>query len=51
LSISFAGIGPTKKFSNRYVLSIDAGCSLGQNEFWISVWNLAGSGTVDNCAT
>ena len=51
LSIAFAGIGPTKKFSNRYVLSVDAGCSLGQNEFWISVWNWAGSVTVDNCAT
>jgi hypothetical protein len=37
--IEWLSPGPHYNFSNRFYLVIDAGCSFGQTEFWLSVWN------------
>ena len=39
IDLLWASKGPPAGYSNRFILVVDAGCALGQTEFWLDVWN------------
>jgi hypothetical protein len=47
--VTFATPAQPRKFANRYVLVIDAGCDHGQNVYWFTVWNWAGNPDPGGC--
>lgn len=39
IQMRWASKGPQVNYSNRFILVVDAGCSYGQSEFWLDLWN------------
>jgi len=39
IQLRWASKGPQVNYSNRFILVVDGGCSYGQSEFWLDVWN------------